>query len=260
MKVCSLASSSKGNCTAIYNERQIVLVDMGITLKDLEEKFNRLGLDIANLVGVVITHEHGDHVKGIGALVKKYGVPIFCHYDSFAGVLYKTKLQSAAVIRFNDSPFVLGDFIIESFRISHDVFCVGYNIYENGTKISIMTDLGYTTTDIVERLYDSRLVILEANHDEEMVRRGPYPAMLKARVLGKQGHLSNTSSAKVVVELAQHNVKQVLFAHLSEENNTPELCYSTICNYLVSCGIEPNVHIKLDIAKPYGVGPIFVIK
>ena len=259
MKVCSLASSSKGNCTAIYNERQIVLVDMGITLKDLEEKFNKLHLDMANLVGVVITHEHSDHVKGIGALVKKYGVPIFCHYNSFAGVLYKTKLQQMNVIRFNDSPFILGDFIVESFHVSHDVFCVGYNIYENSNKISIMTDLGYTTKDIVERLYDSRLVILEANHDENMVRTGPYPAMLKARVLGDKGHLSNTASAKVVVELAQHNVKQVLFAHLSEENNTPDLCYSTICDYISSCGIEPNVHIKLDIAKPYGLGPIFVI-
>lgn len=259
MKVCSLASSSKGNCTAIYNERQIILVDMGITLKDLEEKFSRLGLDIANLIGVVVTHEHSDHVKGIGTLVKKYGVPVFCHFNSFAGVLFKAKLQQNAVIRFNDSPFVLGDFIIESFNISHDVHCVGYNIYENNNKISIMTDLGYTTTDIVERLYDSRLVILEANHDEEMVKTGPYPPVLKARVLGNKGHLSNTSSAKVVVEIAQHNVKQVLFAHLSEENNTPELCYSTICEYLKSHGVEPQVHIKLDIAKPYGIGPIFVI-
>jgi phosphoribosyl 1,2-cyclic phosphodiesterase len=121
--------------------------------------------------------------------------------------------------------------------------------------------LGYTTSNIVERLYDSRLVILEANHDEKMlVASTKYPAMLKNRILSNKGHLSNTSSAKVVATLAQHNVKQILFAHLSEETNTPSKCYDTICKYLSSVGVEPQVNIKLDIAKPYGVGPIYVIK
>ena len=144
--------------------------------------------------------------------------------------------------------------------MSHDVFCVGFNIWENGSKISIVTDLGYTTNSVVEKLYDSRLVILEANHDEKMLLNGKYPAILKSRILGKKGHLSNVSSAKVVAELAQHNVKQILFGHLSEENNTPEVCYNTICDYLNSVGVMPQENIKLDILKPHGVGPIFVIK
>lgn len=260
MKVCSLASSSKGNCTIVYNENEILLVDMGITLKDLEEKLKILNLDINNVIGVVLSHEHSDHTKGVSALTKKYLVPIYCHYDAYDGVLRKTKLTGASVVRFSFAPFEVGSFRVETFKVSHDVHCVGFNIYENRNKISIVTDLGYTTTDIVERLYDSRLVILEANHDEQMVINGPYPAVLKARILGKQGHLSNISSAKVVVDIAQHNVKQVLFAHLSEENNTPELCYQTICEYCESKGIEPNVNILLDIAKPYGLGPIFVIR
>ena len=121
--------------------------------------------------------------------------------------------------------------------------------------------MGYTTNDVVEKLYDSRLVILEANHDEKMlVASTKYPAMLKNRILSNKGHLSNTSSAKVVASLAQHNVKQILFAHLSEETNTPDKCYETICRYLHSVGITPQVNIKLDIARPYGVGPIYVIK
>ncbi len=260
MKVCSLASSSKGNCTIVYNDREILLVDMGITLKDLEEKMSRLNLDMGNIIGVLVTHEHGDHTKGLCTLYKKYRVPVYCHYDAYDGVLRKTKLTGEAVIRFSLSSFALGEFVIDPFRVSHDVPCVGFSIEENKNKISIVTDLGYTTSDIVEKLYNSRLVILEANHDEQMVISGPYPPVLKARILGRQGHLSNINSAKVVAELAQHNVKQILFAHLSEENNTPEVCHKTICDYLLSKGIEPQVHIHLDIAKPQGIGPIFVIR
>ncbi|MBQ7351808.1 MAG: MBL fold metallo-hydrolase [Clostridia bacterium] len=260
MRVCSLASSSKGNCTAIYGENEILLVDMGITLKDLEEKFERLKLSMENIIGVLISHEHSDHTKGILSLVRKYDVPIYCHYDSVDGVLKKTKISSLCVSRFADAEFKIGNFKVSSFKVCHDVCCVGYNISENSNKISIVTDLGHTTKAIVERLYDSRLVILEANHDEKMVLASTkYPPVLKQRILSDRGHLSNISSAKVVLELAQHNVRQVLFAHLSEENNTPALCYSTICDYLQSNGVEPNVNIKLDIAKPNGVGPIFVI-
>lgn len=260
MKVCSLASSSKGNCTAIYNNEEILLVDMGVTLKDLEEKFSRLKLDVEKIIGVLVTHEHSDHTKGILSLVRKYDIPIYCHYDAVDGVLVKTKISSLCVTRFADTEFNVGSFKVQSFRVSHDVFCVGYNISENNNKVSIVTDLGYTTNEIVERLYDSRLVILEANHDEKMVLASTkYPPVLKRRILSDKGHLSNINSAKVVAVLAQHNVKQVVFAHLSEENNTPSLCYGTICDYLNSVGIRPDVNIKLDIAKPNGVGPIFVI-
>jgi len=261
MKVCSLASSSKGNCTVIYNEKEIILVDMGITLKDLEEKFNRLKLDMNNLIGVLVSHEHSDHIKGLSTLVKKYGAKIYCHFDSYLGIKEKTKIDNSYIVRFTDAPFTVGSFLINSFHVSHDVYCVGFNIYEDYNKISIVTDLGYTTNEIVERLYDSRLVILEANHDEKMVVASTkYPVMLKNRILSKKGHLSNSNCAKVVVDLAQHNVRQVLFGHLSEETNTPEVCYKTICEYLEAQGIIPNVNIKLDIAKPNGVGPIYVIK
>jgi phosphoribosyl 1,2-cyclic phosphodiesterase len=260
MRVCSLASSSKGNCSIVYNDNEILIVDMGITLKDLEEKLTRLKLNIENVVGVLVSHEHSDHTKGILSLVRKYNVPIYCHYDAVDGVINKTKISSLCVTRFSDTEFKVGSFKVSCFKVCHDVCCVGFNVIENQNKISIVTDLGHTTKEIVERLYDSRLVILEANHDEKMVVASTkYPAVLKRRILSDHGHLSNISSAKVVAELAQHNVRQVVFAHLSEENNTPALCYSTICDYLSSVGIVPDVNIKLDIAKPNGVGPIFLI-
>lgn len=259
MRFCSLASSSKGNCHIVYSDSEILLVDMGITLKDLEEKFARLKLNMDNIIGVVISHEHSDHTKGILSLVRKYNVPIYCHYDTADKVIEKCKISSLCVTRFQEIKFSVGSFTVEPFRVSHDVCCVGFNIYEKLNKISIVTDLGYTTNEIVEKLYDSRLVVLEANHDEKMVLAGSYHPALKQRVLGKCGHLSNINSAKVIASLAQHGVRQVLLAHLSEENNTPTLCYSTICDYLNSVGIVPNVNIKIDIAKPYGVGPIFLL-
>ena len=259
MKVCSLASSSKGNCTIVYNDNEILVVDMGITFKEFASKLELLHLDINNVIGAIVSHEHSDHIKGLQTFSNTLNKPIYCHYNSVDGIMKKTKLRLASFVRF-DAPFRLGSFDIVPLEVSHDVFCVGYNIYENSNKVSIVTDLGYTTNDVVEKLFDSRLVILEANHDEKMLTTGSYPAVLKSRILSKKGHLSNVSSAKVVAELAQHNVKQVLFAHLSEENNTPEVCYNTICNYLKSVGIEPQVNIKMDIAKPQGVGPIFVIK
>ena len=160
-------------------------------------------------------------------------------------------------IRFNDASFKVGGFVVDPFRVCHDVCCVGFNIYNNSNKISIVTDLGHTTKEIVEKLFDSRLVVLEANHDEKMVMAGSYHPALKQRVLSNAGHLSNINSARVIAELAQRGVRQVLLAHLSEENNTPTLCYSTVCDYLESVGVVPNVNIKIDIAKPYGVGPIF---
>ncbi|MCI5497031.1 MAG: MBL fold metallo-hydrolase [Firmicutes bacterium] len=259
MKVCSLASSSKGNCTIVYNENQILIVDMGIPYKEFLEKLQLLGLDIDNVIGAVVSHEHCDHIKGLLAFYNATGKKIFCHYNSVDGIIKKIKISKSALVRF-DSKFELGDFVIDPFEVSHDVFCVGFNIYENSNKISIVTDLGYTTNVVVQRLYDSRLVILEANHDEKMVMTGKYPPILKSRILSKKGHLSNTNSAKVVAELAQHNVKQIVFGHLSEENNTPQVCYDTIAKYLESVGIEPQVNIKLDIAKPHGVGPIYVVK
>lgn len=261
MRVCSLASSSKGNCTILYSEGTKILIDMGITLKDLEEKLEKLHLDAGELSGVIISHEHIDHTKGLTALYKKYRTPIYCHYNSIDGVMSKTKLPREAFVRFSTIKFNLGDFEIDPFEVSHDVFCVGFSIYFDNKKMSIVTDVGHTTDALVEKLYNSRLVILEANHDEKMlVASTKYPPMLKNRILSDRGHLSNINSAKVVAKLAQHNVKQILFAHLSEETNTPDKCYSTICEYLNKVGIEPQGNIKLDIAKPYGIGPIYLIK
>lgn len=263
MKICTLASSSKGNCIVIYCETTKILIDCGIPLDELTLKLSVLGIDPSEIDAVLVTHEHGDHTSGLGKLSKTYGTKIYCHEDALYGIMQRAKsLPTSNFIFFGNLSFQIGEFLIQPFKVPHDVpACVGYSIYHNGVKASIATDLGHVTEDIINNLIGSRFVILEANHDPEMLKRNPkYPSFLKARILGNNGHLSNLSSAKVIEHLAKNAVKQILLAHLSEENNTPDLAFETISNYLTEQGINVGINIKIDIASPRQLSPIFVLK
>lgn len=263
MKICTLASSSKGNCTVIYSETTKILIDCGIPLTELTLKLNALGIEPSEITAVLITHEHIDHTSGITKLSKNFKTPIYCHEDALYGVMQRAKtLPTSNFIFFGSLSFNIGDFLIQPFKVPHDVpACVGYSIYHNGVKASIATDLGHITEDIMNNLLGSRFVILEANHDPDMLARNPkYPPFLKARILGNNGHLSNLTSAKIIEKLARNSVKQVLLAHLSEENNTPDLAFETISNYLSEQGIAVGINIKIDIASPRNLSPIFVLK
>ena len=263
MRVVPLASSSKGNSTLIYSNQTIFLIDAGITLTDMLSKFEKLKVDPHQVSAILITHEHSDHIKCAGAFSRKFGAKIYCHIDAYESLITKLgKINPDNVIQFSDIPFTINDFKIQAFKVPHDVpCCVGFNVFLNDKKMSIVTDLGRIDESIVGNLFNSKLVIIEANHDEKMLLNNPkYSVMLKQRILSKYGHLSNITTAKVICELAMNNVTQVVLAHLSEENNTPELCYGTVCNYLIANGIEPNINIKIDIAKAHSIGPIFYLK
>lgn len=263
MKICTLASSSKGNCTIVYNENTKILIDCGITISELTMKLQALGISPSEIDGVLVTHEHSDHTCGINNLAKRYGTTIYCHEDALYGIMQKAKsIPSENFIFFNRLPFDIGDFHIQPFRLPHDVpACVGYTIEENGVKFSIATDLGHITDEIIGNLVDSKLVILEANHDPDRLKVNPhYPSYLKARILGPNGHLSNLTSASVIEKLVYGKTKQVLLAHLSEENNTPDLAYTTIKDYLQTKGIVVGVNIKIDVLSPKNLSPIFVLK
>ncbi len=262
MRFCSLASSSKGNISVVYTDNTTILIDAGIALQEIELKLSALNISPNNINAILITHEHGDHIRSVGALNRKYGIPIYCHVKAYDSLVSKLgKLRPNSIFTFSDIPFSVGDFVVDSFQVPHDVpYACGFNIYHNTKKISFVTDLGHVTEDIISRLYDSRLVVLESNHDEKMLLANPkYSMNLKQRIKGNNGHLSNIVSAKVVSLLAVNNVKQVLLAHLSEENNTPTLCYNTVSDYLSSVGIEPGVNIKIFVLDPHALSPIFHI-
>ena len=263
MRFCTLASSSKGNISIVYTDNTKILIDAGISLAEIELKLSALNIPLSTLDGIIITHEHGDHTKSVGALNRKYGTNIYCHLDAYPTLIHKLgKLKPDSIFTFTEMPFAVGDLTIEAFKLPHDVpCCCGFNVYHNAKKISFATDLGHITEEVIAKLYDSRLVLLESNHDEKMLMANPkYSLALKQRIRGDNGHLSNIVCAKVVSRLAVNNVRQVVLAHLSEENNTPELCYKTVSEYLTSVGVEPEVNIKIFVASPYKIGPIFHIK
>jgi len=263
MKVVTLASGSKGNSTYIETINSKVLVDIGITLKQIEEKLKEIEVCPKDIDAILITHEHSDHIKGVGSFAKKYGTKIYAH--NYLWQVLEQKLDDKSlneqIVFFNDD-FIISDLTVSSFEVPHDAtYCVGYCFFNDGKKISIATDLGHTNPRIIDKLKNSTLVILEANHDEELLKQNPkYPLYLKNRILSSRGHLSNLSAAQAILELVNFNVKQIVLAHLSEENNAPEMAYNTIKDFLKSHGVEEGKHIFIDVATQHKIGNIFYLK
>lgn len=262
MKVCMLASSSKGNCTLIWDDKSAIMIDCGISLKETENRMEILGADPHSVSAILVTHEHSDHTKGVGMFARKYGTKIYAHADGVDAILEKIgKVNTNLVVEYF-SDFAIDNYHIHAFKLPHDsICCVGYTIKENDKQISIMTDLGYTNDDIIKNVFGSRLVILEANYDEKMLRESTkYSFALKNRIGGRFGHLSNKDSADVICKLACAGVKQILLAHLSEENNTPDLCYKSVCDRVASQGVTPGINIMIDIAKAHDISTLFTLK
>ena len=263
MKVVTLASSSKGNSTLIYTDKTKILIDAGLLLSEIELKLTALNILPGEINAILLTHEHSDHIKGIGPFMRKYHTPLYVHNLGMVSAIKKLgNINENLVIPFYDKPFMVGEFKITSFNLPHDAHhCVGYSIEKDDKKVSIATDFGHTNVDIVKNLYNSRLVILESNHDEKMLLQNQnYSSLLKSRILGKNGHLSNVVAAKLVCDLANNNVKQVLLAHLSEENNTPQLAYDTVKQYLQANEIEIGKNIMVDVASAHKISTIFHLK
>lgn len=262
MKVITLSSSSRGNCVLVLGESTNLLIDAGINVTTLIEKLNILNVDPNSITAILSTHEHSDHTKGIGPFIRKFGAKLYVHADGKEALLKKVgNINPTKVIEFTNMDFLIGEFKITSFKLPHDaVSCVGFRISNGTSAFAYATDLGYATEETINYLKNCKLVILESNHDEKLVvANTSYPDVLKRRILSKRGHLSNMASAKVVCELATSNVKQVVLAHLSLDNNNPKLAFDTHCSYLLAQGITPGVNIKIDVAPAFTLGTLFKI-
>ena len=263
MKVATLASGSKGNSTYLESNEAKVLIDAGLTLKELEKRLRLIEVDPNQIDAILITHEHSDHIKGVGLFAKKYQTDIYAHAKLWQ-VLAK-KLGEAIVkqyVQFFSEDFFVKDLTISAFEVPHDsVHCVGYNFYNNGKKISIATDLGHTNDRIIDKLKDSTIVILEANYEEDLLKANTkYPSYLKNRIKGSRGHLSNEQTVGVIAQLVNAGVKQVVLAHLSEENNAPEVAFNTIKKGLEEVGIIEGKHVFVDVSTQNRVGNVFKLK
>lgn len=261
MKIVTLGSGSKGNCTLIASDSTYILIDAGLPLGEIEAKLISLGVNPQKINGILITHEHSDHIKSVGLFSKKYKTPVFAHVLEWK--ILRTKLDICEDLQgqFGDSDFYIGDLTISNFKLSHDAnLCVGYSVYNNGAKFSIATDLGCCPPEIIEKLKGSNIVILEANHDETLLANNPkYPVLLKRRILSSKGHLSNKTTAEVISQLVG-GTNQIILGHLSEENNNPNLAYNSIKTFLAQKGIIEGKNIFIDVATQHKMGNIFEIK
>ena len=263
LKYCSIGSGSSGNCHYIGYKDTNILVDAGLSGKRITTGLNDINVDMENIKGIFITHEHSDHIKGAGIMSRKYNIPIFANVKTWCAM--KDKLgdikDSNMKVFENDRSYSLGDLIIRPFSISHDASdAVGYNFYADNEKMSIATDIGIITDNIRRHLYKSKLVVLESNYDPSMLMMGSYPYALKKRVMSDTGHLSNEDAAKFCIDLVKEGTERILLAHLSKENNFPELAYETSKSILAQNDIIIGQDIKLDVLLREEVSDIYKVK
>ena len=233
MRLVSIASGSSGNVTYIGSEETHLLVDAGITNKRIEQGLNSLELSGRDLTGLLLTHEHADHVKGLNVLVRRSEVPVYATEGTLralekAGQLAGIPRELLHEIRAEEA-FRIGDIEILPFSIDHDAAePVAYRLECGEKKAAVATDLGHYTELIAEHLKGLDALLLESNHDVRMLEAGPYPYPLKRRILGNFGHLSNENAGRLLAEVLHDGVKEIFLGHLSKENNLPELAYETV--------------------------------
>ncbi len=233
MRLVSIASGSSGNCIYVGSESTHLLVDVGISNKRTEAGLNECGLTGRDIDGILITHEHSDHIQGLGVISRKYGIPIYATKGTLEGIRASKSLGQIEDELFReiaaDSPFRIKDVEVNGMRISHDARePVAYRFRCGEKRIAIATDMGYYDDYIVDSLKEMDAILLEANHDVNMVQVGPYPYVLKQRILGNRGHLSNETSGRLLSRILHDGMRTIVLGHLSKENNLPELAYETV--------------------------------
>lgn len=243
MRLCSISSGSEGNCIFIGGEEGKILVDAGISGKRVEEGLKGIGVGPEELDGIFITHEHLDHIKGVGILARRYQLPLYGTVETIHSMLRTKNIGKISEELIHlvepDRAVKVKDITVNPFSIFHDASNpVAYTFQAGEQKIGLATDLGSYDDYTIHNLKDSDILFLEANHDVNMLQVGPYPYLLKQRILGARGHLSNGNSAKLLCQLLSQKLKHVILAHLSKDNNYPDLAYETVKCELAEHGVD----------------------
>lgn len=251
MIFCPLYSGSSGNSVFVASKDGSVLIDAGLPGKSIEKAMADIGKNPNDIDGIFITHEHIDHVKGVGVLSRRYNIPIYANELTWSGMektIGKIKEENIKII--DKDSINIKDMSICSYRIPHDAADpMGYSIYCGKNKVSIATDLGYFSKEVEEGIKNSNVILLESNHDEQMLKFGPYPYTLKRRILSDVGHLSNHDCGKAIVNMIKYNCKKVILGHLSKTNNYPELAYETVVSVLRENEVKVNEDVFITMAK-----------
>lgn len=248
----SLVSGSSGNCSLISDGKTHLLADCGLSCKNLETALAKVDLRPSDISGILVTHEHSDHIRGINTVSRKYNIPVYAtlktHEAIHAGTVRDVRYLSP------DVDFEIGTIGIKPFSIPHDAADpVGYNFFFGVKKLSLATDIGKMNNYVTEHLKGSIAVLLESNHDLKMLMSGHYPAYLKRRIAGKYGHLSNTDAAHTALELIKSGTCHIMLGHLSDKNNTPNTAYLETAGFLEANGVKIGKDAGLSVAARYEV-------
>jgi phosphoribosyl 1,2-cyclic phosphodiesterase len=223
VKVCLLASGSKGNALYVATGETRLLVDAGLSATELLRRLAMIGVAGSDLHGILVSHDHADHVKGAGTLARRLKIPVLVSYPTHQAVA--TCFRKTQVTEFESGySFTFRDLLIDPFPITHDAADpVGFLVESSEGRLGVATDLGIATRLVADKLRNCRALVVETNHDEEMLQNGPYPWHLKQRIRSRHGHLSNNESMELLTELLHERLEGVFLAHLSEVNNDPRL-------------------------------------
>ncbi len=263
MRLCSIASGSSGNCIYVGSDTTHLLVDVGISGKRTEAGLKELGLKMEDIDGIFITHEHSDHIAGLGVLARKYGTPLYATKGTIQAIQKTTALGRIPEELFHpvraDEKIIIKDMVCNPMKISHDAAePVAYRLQHGKQRVGIVTDLGTYNEYTVESLRGMDALLLEANHDIKMLQVGPYPYHLKQRILGDRGHLSNERAGQLLCSLIHDNLKAVMLGHLSKENNLPELAYEAV-RVEVTMEQGKNLEFPMYVASRNELSPIINI-
>lgn len=249
---CSLYSGSSGNSLFVETENTKLLIDAGVSSKKIETALTNLEVDPSTINGILITHEHSDHIQGLGTFAKKFDLPVYVNQKTLDAMpKQKEKIAEKNIKNIKiEEKFEIGDIQIKAFAIPHDAAnpC-GFNLFKDNQKISIATDIGHMTNGILKNLEDSIFVLLESNYDPEVLKFSRYPYILKSRIAGPNGHLPNEMAGKTISHLLQSGLKQAMLGHLSKESNFPELAYKTVIDEIISNSNYNENSLKLSVAS-----------
>lgn len=245
MQVWSLSSGSSGNCYLIKEGDNLILVEAGLSVMRVAKELQLLGFDRRHIDGILVSHEHSDHISSAVALTKRLRSPLICTEGTWLSLACKSSTAEWISLSGGNSVSV-GMLSIQSFPIPHDARePVGFVIKSDSATVCLATDMGIATEEVIDRAVGADLVIMESNHDVDMLKRGPYPAHLKARILGDRGHLSNVDAARTILKIVRGRPRRYWLAHLSGTNNSPETALTTVEEALRREGLD---RIKVEVA------------
>ncbi len=254
LKFCSLYSGSSGNSSLVQSKNINILIDAGFSGKKIVDALASINVGIENISAILVTHEHSDHIQSIATLSKKYNIPVYANKKTWEAMSdKKQKISKENICYFNNNKaFTLEDITIFPFDIPHDAAnpC-GFTASDSDSKISIATDIGHMTTEILDNIKNSDFLLLEANYEPNVLKYSTYPLHLKERIASPIGHLSNIEAGKTINYLSDFGVKNIMLGHLSNENNFPELAYKSVLEQI------EGKDLNLSVANRFAPSPLF---